>query len=266
MSSIDTGIILGIGGFANIDLGGSKNFDLLMTGGGMSHDKNIPYMNMMQMLPDNKSRTRCAFSYGTWVSNGNLTFDVTEKNLDLFTKDNLLKRNTEFDVYIGDGIKAWKMTKCKYSSLSLSGSVSSLMSCNISFMSHNPIEESGTSPTYIRDDRLIAYWETGNIDISDWSLSISQDVQPRYGNTNSVWPLYLRAGLWEMGLDVTTYEQLRAHDTVNIKTKSFKITGISASSGYSFNGIDQFGTYQHRFESSAPVGTLDSLAEILTIA
>ena len=72
-----------------------------------------------------------------------------------------------------------------------------------------------------------------------------------YTNINTKAPRYIKVGMVDYSLAVTTFDAVIAHNTINIKTKSFTLTGVTTSSGYSFAGVTDLGNYQHTFETAA---------------
>jgi hypothetical protein len=103
------------------------------------------------------------------------------------------------------------------------------------------------------------YWYSGNTNIKDWSLTMTQEAVPVYTNEDTAEPRYIRVGLIGYTLQVTTYEQLFPYapspvagsDQIFITTSSFTLAGKLTSEGTSFNGPSELGGYVHTFETSA---------------
>ena len=254
--------ILGYGGAASVD-----GVQVLITSGNFNREKNFAYMQMMDMKPDLVSRTKVTFADGTWIINGTISFDMNDAILAKFTTGGFLQRNYPFDVVLFDGTSGFKVSACYYSSLSLTGSGGGLISCSMNFMSKNDFVSNSTSWTIFRSQIPAAYWQsgvTGAYQVRDWSLNINQEVVPKYMNEDSVFPRYLRVGLWDATLEVNTYTQMEAHTAVEVKTKTFTLAGNSATNGYTFGGQTEFGTFNHRFETASPNVGVGSAVNIIS--
>jgi hypothetical protein len=83
---------------------------------------------------------------------------------------------------------------------------------------------------------------------------MNQAVSPVYTNQNVVTPRYIKYGLIDFNLSVTTYEAVIPHATIGIATSSFTLTGNTAGEGFVFAGITDLGNYSHVFETSAAIG------------
>ena len=256
--------ILGFAGSGVVD-----DIQVLMTSGNFASDQSVSYMNMLDVPPphsDNASRSKVAFADGTINIAGNIGFDVTDEFMAKLSTDAFLSRGYQFDIGINDGIDAYVLENCYYNSLSLTGSPGGLIGCSISAVSNQRWDTGTVLDDFIRDDVPLGYWYSGNVDVRDWTLNISQEVTPIFCNNDLLYPKYFRIGLWSINLEVVTYEQLREHDEVSISTKTFKITGNSIADGYSFNGQTDLGMYNHTFESGTVLGSgLSSAIDIITI-
>jgi len=146
------------------------------------------------------------------------------------------------------------MTNCKVTSLSLSGGAGGLITASIGVMSADVRAFSIlVDNNFIRNQEPYGYWYSGAVDVRDWSFSMNQNVQPVYLNQNTVDPKYLKVGMFDFGLQVTTYEQVRNHAAIVVATSTFTITGNTTSDNHSFAGVTELGTYAHSFESAAPL-------------
>jgi hypothetical protein len=47
------------------------------------------------------------------------------------------------------------------------------------------------------NDSLVPYWQTGNLDVLSWTMSLSQPVTGQYLNDGNDGPMYFRVGPWE---------------------------------------------------------------------
>lgn len=198
------------------------------------------------------SRSKMLHADGTVQYTGSIGFDVTADAMSILTVSKLLARNYTFQVKIHDGEAAYEMNDCKASSVALSGATGGLIACSLSFMGPTDWSAASTAaPDFIRDsDTPYGYWYSGNTDVISWSLSYNQDLAPRYGNEDSVEPLYVRGGLISYTLQVETYS-VQLHGSVTIATSTFTLTGTTTAKGYNFGGPTSLGTYTHTFETAA---------------
>ena len=266
---------LGYGGSATID-----GIQVIVNSGGISESITRPFSNMLDIPPPTNvpdyhpTRSKVLHSEGTKVSTVSVAFDVTSTSIALLAAAKLLQRGYIFDVGIYDGEVGKTLSNCRMTSLSVSGAPAGLISCSLQATA--PGEASPTidstsvgsvTHNFIRDEEPYGYWFSGAVDIRDWSFSVSQDVQPLYTNYDSMWPKYLRVGLWGMTLDAVTYDRLREHDTVRIATRLMALTGTTRERGYSFTGVTDLGNYSHSFETGATMtyGGGGSDSTIITI-
>lgn len=240
------GILLGYGGSAII-----QNVQVLVTSGSFDTAMSISYLTPMDIPPTFDSRTRVVHADGVKAYTGSVAVDVTENFLTLLDTDDLFKRRYCFDVSLFDGVDGYTMENVYLTSMTLSGSPGGIITASLSFTGPNEWQSDTVTHNFIRDEEPLAYWWSGNTDVSDWTLTLNQDVQPVYSNEDTMDPRYMRIGLWDFSLDVSTYETLRQHEFIVVKTKKFTLTGNTSSEGYSYNGATSIGTYKHVFESGA---------------
>jgi hypothetical protein len=224
---------------------------VLITSGSFNKSINSSYIEPMSIPASMHSRSRVLHADGVISCTGQLSLDVTDNFLLVLTKTTLLGRYYNFDVGIHDGEKSQKMTGCYITSLSLSGSQGGLITASIGFISPNAAVDSTVSNLFIRGEEPLAYWESGNTNVRDWSFTMNQAATPVYGNKNTISPKYIKIGLVDYNLSVTTFDSIVSHKTINIKTSSFTLTGVSTSEDYSFAGVTDLGNYRHTFESAA---------------
>lgn len=241
---------LGYGGSGEVD-----GKQVLITSGSITKAVARPFATPLSIPANSVTRAQVLQALGTKVWTINLSFDVTLDNMTLFTSSRLLKRRYMFDIGYNDGEDAWRLIDCFYSSLSLAGSAGGLITCSISAMSASDIVSGGVDNNFIRDSTLLGYWWSGNTLVRDWNFDVTQEVSPRYTNqgtgTSSMHPRYLRVGTWGMSLNVTTYDSVQEHDTIQIATRTFKLTGVTTNEEYRYGGQDDLGMYSHNFEARA---------------
>lgn len=272
-----TARLQGFAGFALIN-----GVQVLMTSGGFNTTNAVSYLEPLDLAPPDTSgptyysRSRIVHASGTAAYGGNISFDLTEEFLDTITLSNLVRRGYQFDVKISDGVNTPRlMEDCYWTSLEISGAANGLISCNMSFVSANADATDAGGGDYYRDDYPpLGYWYSGNssagVEVRDWNLVMQQPVTPVYTNKADVMsvaqvaPTYMRVGLWTFALNVTTYDELEPLAAIAIKGVNFTITGNTISSGYSFNGTTDLGTFSHSFESGA-AATSGSSGTIIAI-
>lgn len=246
---------LGYAGSAEID-----GVQTLITSGNFDSSQTPSFLNALDIPATTGQRGRILHADGIKAYNGSVSFDISPMSMALFTTARLLCRRYPFTVGIHDGEDHQTMASCYANSVNLSAAVGGLISASISFMgpsAPNPstaVDNAYTGfVTGAPDPVPTGYWYSGNVNVRDWTLSMSQDVFPVYGNTSSMNPLYLKVGLVSYSLQVTTYEQLYAYTSIGISTSSFSLVGSTSASGYSFGGQTDLGHYTHTFETAAAV-------------
>jgi hypothetical protein len=245
--AVDDTKILGYGGSAEI-----AGQQVLITSGGFNTGDSPSYLEPWSIPPSAVSRSRVLHADGTEGYSGELSLDVTDRFLTVLTTSTLLGRRYQFTVGIDDGEDAQEMTGCYVSSLSLSGAPGGLVTASISFVSASePVSSISVANAFIRDDEPLGYWYSGNTLVRDWTFSMNQRTEPVYSNEDVTAPRYIKVGMVDYSLSVTTYDSIVAHSTINIKTSSFTLTGVTTSAEYAFAGITDLGNYRHTFETAA---------------
>lgn len=247
---------LGYSGFGVID-----NTNVLATSGNLNVERNIPYINPLALPPvigygGGISVSKVQYAKGTKYSTGSISFDVNLPSCYLMNTVRLFKRGYKFSVRMFDGLKGYSLDSCYLNSASLSGSAGGLITASLSFTSICEIQQNNNSATWIRDEQPLGYWASGNINVRDWSLNFSQNVEPVFCNgTGSEYAHYMKIGEIEMSLDITTYERIYRYSTIRISMSGgISIIGQTKSEGYNFNGAGDLGTFSHSFVSSVNPG------------
>jgi len=246
---------LGYGGSSVID-----GIQVLITGGSFDQTMSVSYLDPWEIPPTQVKRSRVKHADGVSSYSGSVSLDVTKNAMLLFGLGRLLDRNFNnaagFDVGIHDGENQYRMTACKVSSISLSGSANGLIAASVAFMGTTGKGAEVVGNDYVLnytidpDDRPAAYWWSGNTDVRDWTFTFNQDTAPVYSNENTMEPRYIRVGLVSYSLAVTTYEELD-HEAINIITTAFTLVGDTTSKGYTYGGPTDLGMYSHSFETAA---------------
>ena len=248
---------LGYGGSAEID-----GVQMLLSSGGFENAVAPSYINAYDIDPSEVPRSRMLHADGVNSYTGSIGFEVTQAALGVISTAKLLKRYYKFNIGINDGDAAYVMEDCYVTSLSLTGAPGGLITAQLGVAARAKQSAGLVADNYILRDAAhqpYGYWYSGNTDVRDWSLSMTQDVQPVYSNENTMDPRYMKVGLVVYSLQVTTYDAVQAHDTIGVATSSFTLQGETNAEGYTFNGITDLGMYSHTFESSsdATVGSQD---------
>jgi hypothetical protein len=242
---------LGYGGSATVD-----GHQVLITSGSFSEATSISYLNMISTPPSSAMAGRVKHADGTREYTGSLAFDIYDDTMSLFvTPAGLLERYYSFDVGIHDGEQNWKMKGCKLTSLIISGAADGLLNAQLSFIAKAGEAIESVTNAFIRDTAIpFGYWYSGtgtSDDIVNWSLTMNQEAQLIYKNENLVDPAYIKVGLVNYVLSVTSYKALTAPATINIATKSFTLTGETTGRGFAYGGLTNLGTYNYTFETSS---------------
>ena len=258
---------LGYGGTAVVD-----GVQVLYSGADLTTALTPSYLMPLDISPTAVSRSKVLHADGVESYTGNVTVDVTQNFLNILTTSKLFARRYQFNFGFNDGEDSKSMSNCFVSSLSISGAAGGLLSASIAMVSALPwVQPAGISVpnAYVGfqggsvNDIPKGYWHSGNTNVKDWSLSMTQDVAPVYTNQNTAAPKYLRVGLVSYTLQVATYEEMFPYapsptggtDAINISTSSFTLTGKLTSKATSFNGPNDLGGYTHTFETAADATT-----------
>ena len=242
---------LGYGGSAEI-----AGQQVLITSGSFAKSESPSYLEPFDIDPSAVSRSRVLHADGTEAYSGELSLEVTDRFLTVLTTATLLGRYYSFDVGINNGEEAELMEDCYVTSLSLSGAPGGLITASVSFISANEAASSlSVANAFVRDDEPLGYWYSGNTDVRDWSFSMNQAATPMYNNQNVKTPQYIKIGMVDYNLSVTTFDSVIAHNSISIKTNSFTLTGVTTSSEYAFAGVTDLGNYRHTFETAADAAT-----------
>jgi len=252
---------LGYGGSGEVD-----GQQVLITSGSFDKAVTVSYINALSIPPAVQSRSRIKHADGIEAYSGSLSFDVTQAALSIFTTSKVLGRYYSFAVGIYDGEDKYRMSNCRVTSLTLSGSAGGLISCSLSFVAASEHSGGSVLSAFIRDTNPpLGYWWSGATDVRDWTFTMNQDAQPVYSNENVTEPKYIKVGLVDYSLQVTTYEQVHQYAAITVATKAFSITGNTVAEGYTFNGPTDLGMYSHSFESAASAGA-GSGDTVITVA
>jgi len=254
---------LGYGGSAVID-----GVQVLYTSADLTTALTPSYQTPLDIDPTVTPRSKTLHALGTEIYTGNVALDVTENFLGILTTSALFARRYQFSFGFNDGENTKGMENCYLTSLTISGAAGGLLTASLSLISASAWAT--PSPfaipnSYIgfqggdADDIPKGYWHSGNTNVKDWSLTMTQDAVPVYTNQNTAAPRYIRVGLVGYTLQVTTYEQLFPYapsptggtDQIFISTSSFTLTGRLTNKSNSFNGPSELGGYVHSFETSA---------------
>jgi len=266
---------LGYGGSGMVD-----GVQVLITSGSLDIAKTPSYLSPLSIPPNQVSRSRVQHADGTETYAMSLGFDVTQDFLNILTISKLFKRRYQFDVGFNDGEDTHGLTGCYLTSLAVSGAAGGLMTATLSIVATNrttpfvPNSYTGFQgpPGWTANQLPSGYWYSGNTNVKDWSLTMTQEASPVYLNVDAITPKYIRVGLVTYSLQVSTYESLYpigyspdptlGTDKIKITTGSFTLVGKVSAETMTYNGPSDLGGYSHTFETSSNTG--DSSDSIIT--
>ena len=244
---------------------GTTTLDVLMTAGEVSTARTpiLQTMASIREIDDSGSVVKVLMADGVEAINGSISFDCNRTYMQSFLEWVFESRKESFTAYIGtEDFQYLKLPSCMWSSIAITASEGSLLSCSISFMSNQ--KASKVSPSFqhfteiYKSSNLIPYWQTGALldndilRVSSWTLTVNQNLTPQYMNTkNFDLPAYFRAANWEFQLSVQTLVdtqeynkiQIGVLDTLNPIIMSID-NSVEMSSTASFGGLDSMGNYQ----------------------
>jgi len=242
---------LGYGGSAEID-----GIQVLITGGGMEEADSPSFIEAMDIPPDSNSRSKMLHADGTAGYTASLNFDCTKKAMPLLSVSKLLGRRYSFNMGIHDGENKFVMSDCLATNLSITGAPAGLISVTLAAIARTKKTDSLVANSYLLDytltpdDQPMGYWWSGNTDVREWTLAMTQSVEALYLNEDTMDARYLKTGLVEYVLDVTTYAP-QDHAKIIIATSEFTLTGVTTAKGYTFGGVTELGLYTHSFNTAA---------------
>lgn len=256
---------LGYGGAAVVD-----GVQILFTSAGFDTAKTPSYQTPLDISPTLVSRSKVLHADGTEAYTGTVSLDVTQNFLDILTVAKLFARRYKFSFGYNDGENTKGMQNCYVTSLTVSGAAGGLLTSALAVISASSW---ATPPPFSVPDSYIGfqggdpdnipkgYWHSGNTNVREWTLTMTQDTAPCYTNQDVKAPRYIRVGMVTYSLQVTTYEQLYPYgavttsDNIKISTSAFTLTGVLMAEGNTFNGPNDLGGYTHTFETAADAAT-----------
>lgn len=245
---------LGYGGSAEVD-----GVQVLVTGGSFNAEYNISWLQMIKTSPSISPANRVLHADGVNLYTGSLNFDVTVDSMALFAAGKLFSRWYTFNVGLHDGNDSYVMNDCKLTSLTLNGAAGGLVNASLSVVAPTAYQAGTVANAFIRDPsdtsgEVVGYWWSGAkspLKAKSWTLSMTQEATPVYGNFDSKEPLYMKVGITEYMLEVETFNTLLAGDSdvVYICTNTFTLKGSAHEKSFQFNGVSELGTYRYAFST-----------------
>ena len=255
MAAPTSSIKLGYGGGAKIN-----GAPVLITGGSLSKTLTVPKIEPFGTPNTSASRAPVVLGTGIWSYTGSLSFDWTLSAVSALVTSSFLVRNKVFDVIISDGNKTYTASDCKFGSVSISASANALVSGTMDFQTCTDFTEAGTVD-YIFDQNthaLIKYWQTGYTGVESFTLTITQNLTPVCLNwvngtdAERTRPQYLRAGLWDISLEVAAFTGWLAATQVSVGPKVINILqGMVESKGFSYGGTNETGSHNYTLKANA---------------
>lgn len=241
---------------------------------------NIPMAETANIPWSDDPRSSIRLGKGTYVFQGNISFELTNKLKEyIFNihKDGsydgvFFYRNSLFDLVLCDTSKI-VLNGCSWTNFSMSCKANSLITCDMSFLSlnmkNNMVERedielaSWSSPEEFSVDNehtLEEYWQYGVDDISltDFSISLSRNVEPIFLNNELCVPTYLRVGSLKTSINLSCTSDWFSNQT-NASPTSFSLGGgyyfellndYQQSKNYTFHGFNEVGTKAYTIEGS----------------
>ena len=153
--ALNDSLRLGYGGAGFID-----STQVLITGGSINTANTISYLNAVDIIPTNASRSRMKHADGTRLTSASLSFDMTD--IGLTAVDNLFERRAQFDIAINDGNTEVTLDNCFATSITLSGAAGGLISGNINAISIEDVSTTGVANSFYQGSRafgLLVVWK-----------------------------------------------------------------------------------------------------------
>jgi hypothetical protein len=252
---VNDDLTLGYGGAGKITVAGNAEVQVLITGGSWSATTTPTYVNAIDILPTNVTRSKMLHAPGTITETVNITFDITDESLVLI--DQIFERNKLVDVEINDHNTGIVLEECKATAVTLSGAAGGLISCSMDLISIGPATINTALAAFendfIRDQEPLGYWYSGNTDVREWTLAMNQEASLVFPNDTGQRAHYIKVARWGFQLDVTTYQDIQTHSSIAIKTDSWTLQGETVAEGYTFNGQTDFGMFSHSITTSADI-------------
>ena len=264
-------LLAGFNGSALVD-----GYQVLATNGTVTLENTQTFVTLMDIIPDSIQRSKVLYAPGIYATSGSLSWDVHSNAMDLLLPSRLLQRGYSFTVSmwggnIGSNYAGKQVQHCYATSITMQGAQGGLLNVSLSFISPDAISDwNGGSYISTRSDSAsntpYGYWYSGNanIPVKDWNLSINQDVTPvhlnqyaQQSNSGTMYAKYMKCGLWNTDLSVTTFRQLSSGEEVSdlnnvvVATKAFNIVGLVRTRNYNFTGSSDASTYSYTFGSAS---------------
>jgi len=238
---------LGYLGYATVN-----NNQVLVTGGNVDFGQ-TPVFDEMVYCPDTGNCARVKHSEGVRSPQGTVSFELADADGDgLTTLIDPSNRGTEFPIVMGSGVRAAYMSACKASSISVQGEPGGLISGSLSFMSSVVPSFGDYTPGAYVDLDPVPYWSSGAEGLVGWSVTVSQGVQPVFGNNTSDVPLYLRVGVSSVALEARFLADATPSSTINIGTGNKTITLMEETGrGYQYPADTDLPVFSYTYESYA---------------
>jgi hypothetical protein len=193
------------------------SFQFLATSGGYSETRTPYYVTTVNVgdLTDSTGRMKFVCADGTLARTGSVAFDSDNETLPSLIDWIVNKRKEQFSFLMGtQDLSYVQVDGCVWSRFSLSGNVSGAVTGTVDFSSSADQVKTlswslGSVFLPLQGRTLVPYWQTGNDDVTNWTLDVSQNVTPVYLNTKSEYPLYFRIGHWEVNITFETMINLQ---------------------------------------------------------
>ncbi len=238
---------------------------VLITSGSVTTTRNVSYLEMVA-LPKTGMAGRVIHADGTESYEATIGFELYTGSTGILSASGLLSRGRSHTFSMSDGYNGVKGTNCYVTSASFSASSGSIISGNVSFTCKDKFSFGNAANDWKGEETPMGYWISGgNGKIASWSLSMSQNAEPMYGNEDKVEPHYIKIGLVSYELTVDSYERIKTDTetdsdaSINIGTGEVTLKGSITGTGYDFGGTGNLGTYKYVFGTGSNTGKSNTL-------
>lgn len=254
MPAID-GYILGYGGHGRIGSQGSYstsnscngNFISILSG---SVVRNLQIPSAGTFYLDNIVKSKMRMGFGTYSFNGNVTFEMTEECLGIFSQG-FFGLESLFSLEMFDGEEGIIISNNVWNSVNFNYNSQQIPTCSIGFLSNNGGSEDFTASSRTTGGSAtpVQYWNAsaGGAEAESFNLTFSRSVTNVYLNNDLKVPSYMKAGVTEISLSITCFDidvsglscKLGKNKTISISGGA--VQNLMQGKGYNVSGINSAG-------------------------
>lgn len=261
--AVETGFIIGYGGWATIQLKDkSTTVFIPLISGNVQKNINVSLMSSYDLSYNDKARSKIRMNSGVCQFNGSINFQITKNILDCFLQENsdvtkssnFFMRKNLFDLQLCDGEKKLELNKCVWSNFSINVVSGQIVKGTLNFSSVNDHKENLTFKTATKysgtptiDDAPMKYWQFGNNNYGDnilnsFSITFSRNIQPIYLNNDFKTPTYFRVGMLDCTVQVTCLQDWFYYSAFTLGNKIITLLNTyRIQQNWQINGIQSQG-------------------------